>query len=121
MPPDTPDHIEAHFHKSNFFRVVHADGCFGGVTPRGSIHCGFYSERAAIPLRTSIALVNGQPGPETVVESKEGLVREIEVDVVMDINTAISFHIWMRDKLEHLRQGMGIDDTQWAQMLGAAK
>ncbi|WP_146140209.1 hypothetical protein [Alsobacter soli] len=121
MAENEPKSLEAFFQKSNFFRVVHADGCYGGLTPRGSIHCGFYSERVAIPQRTSIPIIDGQPGPETILEGKEGLVRELDVDVVMDFTTAVSFHIWMRDKLETLRVQMQVSDEDWNALLGRAK
>jgi hypothetical protein len=98
------DQIEVYYHKSNFFRVVHSDGCYGGINPRGMINCGFYSERGAIPLRTTIQLTDGQPSSETVVESKQGLVRELEVDVTMDLNAAASFYNWLRVQMEVLRQ-----------------
>jgi hypothetical protein len=35
--------------KSNLFRVIHADGAIGGVTPSGNLHLAFFSERPAIP------------------------------------------------------------------------
>ncbi|MDX8452821.1 hypothetical protein RFM98_08640 [Mesorhizobium sp. VK9D] len=108
-----PVRIEAYYHKSNFFRVIHADGVFGGVTPRAAIHCGFFSERSAIPLRTAFEVINGQPGQEEIIESKPGIVREMEADVVMDLNSALAFHIWMAEKLEVLRKSLGISDEEW--------
>ena len=41
--------LKADYIKSNLFRVVVADGAFGGLTPRGNIHIDFWSERRAIP------------------------------------------------------------------------
>jgi hypothetical protein len=113
--------VEIYYHKSNFFRVVHADGCYGGVTPRGSIHCAFFSERGAIPLRTSLSIVEGQAATEKTLESKPGLVRELEVDLVMDFNVAVTLYVWLFDKLDALRKAMNIPDEQWAQMTGGKK
>jgi hypothetical protein len=96
-------------------------GCIGGISPRALVNISFYSERAAIPLRTSIPIIDGKPGAEIVLESKPGLVRELEVDVTMDLNTALSFHIWLREKLEFLRIQMNVSDEQWNIMLGKAK
>lgn len=115
---EPPERVEVFHHKSNFFRVVHADGCFGGMTPRGGLHMGFYSERSAIPLRTAIPLSEGKPaGPETVLEVRPGLVREIEVDVVMDLSTATSFFTWLRSNLEQMRQAHGVSDEDWQRFL----
>jgi hypothetical protein len=114
------ERVEVYYHKSNFFRVVHADGCYGGVTPRGGLHFGFYSERGAIPLRTALPLAQGKPaGPEEVLESKPGLVRELEVDVVMDFSTAASLYVWLRGHLDTLRQVVNVSDEDWGKIVGA--
>lgn len=110
--------IEVYFHKSNFFRVVHADGCFGGQTPRGGIHMGFYSERSAFPLRTELTVVDNKAVSETPLETKGGLVRELEVDVVMDFNSSISFYVWLKAKMQEQRQTLGISDADWSTMVG---
>ena len=47
-----PKELEFDFIKSNFFRVIKADGAFGGISPNGSIHMALYSERSAIPTKT---------------------------------------------------------------------
>ena len=41
------------FIKSEYFRVIHADGALGGPTPQGLVHMAFYSERPPIPRRMS--------------------------------------------------------------------
>lgn len=46
-----PQQVAFDYIKSNFFRVVHADGVTGGGTPNGSIHLAFFSERGPIPQR----------------------------------------------------------------------
>jgi hypothetical protein len=43
--------IEFDFIKSNFFRVIHVDGAFGGLSPNGFVHMALYSERRAIPTK----------------------------------------------------------------------
>jgi hypothetical protein len=111
--------LDFHFEKSNFFRVIHVDGCWGGVTPRGTLHVGLFSERTATPSLTQVTVSpEGLPSPELVLESRQGLVREMEVAAIMDINVAVSFHLWMRDQLEQLRKGLRISDEQWSQMIG---
>jgi hypothetical protein len=120
--PQLNREIETHFEKGNFFRVVHVDGCYGGITPRGTLHMAVYSERTAIPESTKISFSpEGQPGPEIVTESKQGVIRELEVDLVMDINVAVAVHTWLRDQVEILRRALGIQDEQWTQMLGGRR
>jgi hypothetical protein len=102
------DRIEAHYQKSNFFRVVHADGAFGGPTPRGLVNIAFYSERTALPRRTAIPVVNGVPGPEEILESKSGVLRELEIDVIMDLAVAVSFHAWLGKVIAEAQSQLGI-------------
>ncbi|MEQ1942261.1 hypothetical protein ABMA32_07540 [Mesorhizobium sp. VNQ89] len=112
--------VEVFYHKSNFFRVVHADGCYGGITPRGAVNIAFYSERKAIPLRTKMKVVEGVTQPETVVESKPGFVRELEVDIFMDFNSSVSFFVWFKEKIDTLRKHSGVSDEDWKKMIGGA-
>ena len=78
--------LNTHYMKSNLFRVVHADGAMGALTPRGLVHMTLYSERAAIPKRGFRAISeDGQHlEPEVFTETIGGVIRELEVDVLMD-------------------------------------
>ena len=98
-----PDRIKFDYIKSNLFRVVHAEGVIGGITPRPAIHMAFYNERNAIPRQTVFPVnEDGTLGPEITEERvvRDAIVREVEVDVVMDLNTAASFLKWLQEKLE---------------------
>ena len=100
---ESPGRIKFDYIKSNFFRVVRADGVFGGVTPRQAIHMAFFNERNAIPKQTVFSVnEDGTLGPEIREERvvRDAIVREVEVDVVMDLNTAKSFLEWLRKKIE---------------------
>jgi hypothetical protein len=53
-PSDAEDHrLPFHFRKSSLFRVIHADGAYGGISPNGNIHFALYNERFPIPKITS--------------------------------------------------------------------
>ena len=99
--------------KGQFFRVVHADGVIGSVTPTGHIHMAIFSERPAIPRRHVLAVdENGQPTvliPNETV-SRDSIVREMDVDVHMSLQTAISMRQWLDQRIEdmsRLMQGEG--------------
>jgi hypothetical protein len=88
--------------KSNYFRVIHADGAWGGLSPRGDIHIAFYNERAAIPDVSKLAVSEGKViAPEEFAASSQ-LVREVEVDVVVDLVTAKGLQAWLTDKIRAL-------------------
>jgi hypothetical protein len=103
-----PTRLLYHWIKSTLFRVVHADGAWGGISPRGTLHFAVYNERNAIPQVTSRPIKqigeSFEAGAETTVAAREGLVREIEVEVIMDYQTAVEFHQWLTTKIDQLRQ-----------------
>jgi hypothetical protein len=101
--------------KSQFFRVVHADGAIGGITPSGCIHFSFYSERPAIPQRQTFALNRDGSLGQSIAEKtvvRNAVVRELDVDVVMNIDVARSLAVWLsqqvklyEEKVEEARRG----------------
>jgi hypothetical protein len=95
--------IRFRFIKGNFFRVIHADGARGGIDPRGHIQFALYNERRPIPRVTAMEVRDGQPTPERIEEEEPGMVREVEVEIIMELDTAVSFHRWLGDKIETLR------------------
>jgi hypothetical protein len=103
--PSNKHEVPVKYVKSNFFRVIHADGAWGGISPRGDIHMSFYNERGALP--DSGVITVGDEGkivkPEAV-QSSGSLVREIECDVVFDLVTAVGFRKWLDNKISEMNQ-----------------
>jgi hypothetical protein len=101
-----PSSVIFNYIKSNYFRVVHADGAMGGFTPRGHLFVSLYSERAPLPDVTVQAVENGQLGQEIVEQRKstEGILRELEVGVVMDLNVAKSLATWLKERIDIMEQ-----------------
>jgi len=97
-----PTRIRFHYIKGQFFRVAHADGVIGGITPQGLIHAAFYSERPAIPQTTEHELSPGGLGAQLSQEGKEGLVRELDVDIIMTRAVAASFKDWLERQIAEL-------------------
>ena len=107
MEKNFSDEIEFHYIKSNGFRAVHCDGVWGGTTPRGYITMSFYSERAPIPNRLVHSVgPDGRVGKETVEKriSREGIIREVEVEVIMDLAMARSTFEWLKGHIEFLEK-----------------
>ena len=104
-PPE--ERIRFYFIKSNAFRVIHADGVWGGTTPHLGIHMAFYSERAPIPQQVVHRIKpDGRLGDEIEEErvSKSDIIREVEAEVLMDLATAKSFHTWLTEKIKKLEE-----------------
>lgn len=77
--------------KSNLFRVIHADGAVGALTPGNVVQVGFYSERVPIPRR-SVHELTGEGGlGEELPQAREvrdAFVREVDVNVMMSLEAA---------------------------------
>jgi hypothetical protein len=98
-------HVVFEYIKSAAFRVIHADGIIGGVTPAGNLHLAFYSERAALPRRQAFAInPNGSLGellPDETV-SRNSVIREMDIDVVISRKAAEAMMHWLGERLEDL-------------------
>jgi len=91
--------------KSSQFRVVHADGAWGGITPRGGVFLTLYCERPPIPQQTVHEISDSMElGPELPEErvARDAVIREAEVGVLMDLVTAKALHRWLDDKIKTL-------------------
>lgn len=101
----SPSHVNFHYQKSGQYRVVHADGAWGGLTPKLGVFLAFFSERPPIPtLITHSVTSKGELGPEIAQEVKEGLLREVEVGVILDEAVARSLVSWLQDRLNDIGQ-----------------
>ena len=94
--------ITFHYIKSNEFRVIHADGVWGGATPRSYITMSFYSERVPIPQTITHEVKEGILGSEQNRSSKDGIIREVEVEVMIDLVMAKSLIPWLQEKIDQL-------------------
>lgn len=102
--------LDFHYIKSNTFKVVHCDGVWGGATPRGYITINFFSERSPIPQILTHELGEEETGKgqrlgeEISRESKEGIIREVDVEVIMDLPMAKSLNEWLKNHIATLEK-----------------
>jgi hypothetical protein len=104
---DVPKRIRFHYLKSNAFRTIHADGVFGGVTPRLDIAATFFNERVPLPDQTVQSINDdGTAGDEIFEERivRDGLVRELEANIIMDVAFAKTLVKWLSDKITFIEQ-----------------
>jgi hypothetical protein len=96
-----PSSVTLNYIKSNYFRVIHADGAIGGFTPKGEMFVSLYNERPPLPDVTVQAIENGQLGAEILEQRRgtEGILREVEVGVVMDVNVAKALVAWLTERI----------------------
>jgi len=102
--PEAPTVVFDYIKGANF-RPIRADGAIGSVTPNGHIHMALYSERLAIPRRMVHELLeNGVVGAIREAETRNSVVREMEVDIFLDLRTAESIHEWLRERIEECKK-----------------
>lgn len=98
--------------KSNAFREVACDGALGGPTPNGKLWLAFYTERFPLPRVVRHALSpTDQPdtfmidgdAPGESLEGREGMIRNVEFGVYMNLQTAEHLHSWLSKHIELLK------------------
>src|SRR5688572_25870540 len=99
--------IQFDYVKSNYFRVVHVDGAFGGVGANLNINMAIWSQRNALPQQVTHTITAAGTLGDEVREArvtKEGIVREVEANLVLDIATAESLARWLTKKVEEAKR-----------------
>jgi len=92
------DKIKFYYVKSNHFKSFFANGAYGGLGPNGLINIAFYIERPAIPKAIVHDLEpDGKLGKEITSEreGKSGVIREVDCNIMMDLNTAKTIRGWL--------------------------
>jgi hypothetical protein len=102
-----PQTVAFEYIKSQLFRVVHADGAVGGVTPSGNLHIAFFSERPAIPRmlvhqRNPDGTLGDLLPEQTVV--RPGIIREMDFDVVIRPEVVDTLLNWLQDRKSDLKK-----------------
>jgi hypothetical protein len=102
-----PRRVTIDYLKSNLFRVIHADGVVGGLTPRLDLHIDFWNERIPIPKQIAHSITSDGHMGEEIREgrlSRSSLVREVEVGIVMSVNNAKAFRDWLDERIREAEQ-----------------
>lgn len=101
--------LRYYFVKSNDFRVIYAEGAFGGVSPKGAIRMTLFNERFPLPQETIHEIRPNEEGgvmvgPELTAErvGKVGIIREMEADIVLSLETARVVHQWIGEKIQEI-------------------
>ena len=96
-----PSRVTFDLVRSPFFRVVHSNGAWGGLTPRRQLSVTFYSERNSVPRQiTHEITTDGKLGPVVSRDTTDNVRRELEVEVMMDMEEAVSLHAWLGTKID---------------------
>jgi hypothetical protein len=101
--PEVQIQLPIHFIKSTQFRVIHANGVWFGGDMQQNLHLTFFNERNPIP-RKLVLNVNSKGiilGEDIIKrDTKEGVVREMEIDVVLSLQAAMELHKSLGENLK---------------------
>lgn len=95
---------------------IFADGVIGGISHKRMLRMGFFSERTQLPLSSTHRFVPATPeevGPEALLKLEElgressqaaFFEREVQVEIVLTLDTAVSLHEWLTGHLVKLQE-----------------
>jgi len=105
--PEIPKEIKFHYIKSQYFRAIHVDGFIGGVTPNLDIHMALFNERSPIPQESVYRITEEGKLADEIMDrrkSREGIVREVEADLIMKLEKAQALVEWLEEKIKTVRE-----------------
>lgn len=96
--------LKQHFVKNNDFKTVQASGVYGGLTHSGLVNMVVITDR--IPLPNSITLEiddeTGNVAREINRDAKDGIMREFQIGILMDLETTKETIKWLSSQVESL-------------------
>lgn len=104
---ELPDSIKYSYSKNSNFRVIKADGVWGGATPRGEIVMSVFSERHPLPNFEEYKILEDgtlEKPPFNRHTESEGIMREVEVALSLHPDVAKTVADWLLSKLSELEK-----------------
>ena len=104
-----PKALDVNFIKSSQFRVIHASGVWYGGDAQKNLHLTFFNERSAIPRKIVLNLnekgeIVGEDASQR--DSKEGIIREMEVDVILSFQAAMELYNSLGENLKVIQENL---------------
>lgn len=99
---EDPQQIKYQYEKSNFFRVVHADGVWGCINSHMGLQIAFWNERFPFPNVVEYEVSNEGKIAEHSREIPDTITREVEVSVSIDVETAELLIEWLTEKVNEI-------------------
>lgn len=98
---DSNGTIELHYLKTKNYRTYYFDGLYGGITPNGkNIYMDIFLERNSTPQIMKHEVIDGTIGKIISKNGKDGIIREVECGLIMDIETARKLRNWLDAKID---------------------
>jgi len=111
-PAGAPLSLTVNYLKSADFREITCHGAVGGPTPNGELWLAFYTERLPLPriarhklkpTETEGLFTIDEEAPAEPVESRQGIIRNVEFGLYMSVETAEKLHAWLERNIDSLK------------------
>lgn len=96
--------ITFRFERDPEYRVVTANGAWGGITPRGELMFDLFLEHMDIPEEISYLATPDGLGPELNRTPTPAIIRDSMIGVVMTPENAENFGRWILEKVSMVRK-----------------
>ena len=102
-----PRRVVFSFRESPSFRSIDLAGAFGSLTPKGKIYLALYSERNHTPEQSTLLVSeNGQVISTEEMKHTPGVLRDVEIGMTMDLDTAVSLRDWLSVQIQDLQKAL---------------
>lgn len=104
------ERLKISYIKTSAFREIACDGVLGGPTPQGKVWLSFYTERMPIPKTVEHTLEVNEEGvarlseKPTILDSREGIIRNVEFGVFMNRSVAEQLRDWLSRQLASMAE-----------------
>ena len=98
------------------YRIVPANGAWGGVSPRGDLLMHLFVEHSQVP-REEIQIVkeDGSLAPLKKTTKEIEVMRTMQIGVVLNVEQAVSIAKWMLEKVEKYKSAQKVEKTKMKQ------
>jgi len=96
--------IKFFFEYDPAYRLIGANGVWGGITPRGDVRLDFFVEAQGIPKEVvNLITPEGSLGPELSRSPAQRIVRRIQVGVLLSLEQAESTADFIKSRVADFR------------------
>jgi hypothetical protein len=88
--PNKPKEVRFVYEKARHHRTLHADGAWSALTPQLEIQTAFFANLRPLPISETRTIQEDDTLPPGTHQEKEGMVREVDVTVVVNLKVAKS-------------------------------
>jgi hypothetical protein len=109
-----PKKVRFNYKKADDYRILYANGAYGGFTPRKELMFHFFHEYKKT-LETEVMAIGEDgstiPLKKDIPEELE-MIRELKVGIVLTIEEAFNIGRWMLDKVEEFRKATEVKSSE---------